>query len=126
MSGLAVLVFWLALPVASLPPTIVSQASSPVTIDPTALAQHLRKINAKMYGAFWCPYCTRQKELFGARGAELINYIECDQRGNNPQPQLCRSAKIQAYPTWEINGQQFQGAKSLAELARLSNFQPRP
>jgi hypothetical protein len=117
MSPLSLLLTWLLLPST---PVVVSQAS----IDPVSLARHLQKIDAKMYGAFWCPHCTRQKELFGATGGELINYIECDPRGSNPQPQLCRRANIQAYPTWEIHGKQFQGTRSLEELARLSNFRP--
>ncbi len=86
------------------------------------IALHLKKVNAKMYGAFWCPACTRQKEIFGDRAFQHVQYIECDPRGTNPQPQLCRSAGIQAYPTWEIHGKQYQGVRSLAELARLSGF----
>ncbi|HEY9888334.1 MAG TPA: hypothetical protein V6D02_08030, partial [Candidatus Obscuribacterales bacterium] len=29
------------------------------------LAQHLTAQGATMYGAFWCPHCADQKELFG-------------------------------------------------------------
>lgn len=74
-----------------------------------------------MYGAYWCPHCTRQKELFGS-AVQTINYVECDPRGPNPQPNLCREAGIKGYPTWEINGKFFVGVQSLEELAEASNF----
>jgi len=91
-------------------------------LEPEAIALHLKKVNAKMYGAFWCPACTRQREIFGDRAFRQVQYIECDPRGVNPQPQLCRKAGIQAYPTWEIKGKKYQGVRSLAELAELSGF----
>jgi hypothetical protein len=74
-----------------------------------------------MYGAYWCPYCSRQEDLFG-NSFRLIDYVECDPRGENPRPQLCRAANIQGYPTWEIRGQLYPGLLSLEELARLSGF----
>ena len=85
------------------------------------LAAHLKKIGAKMYGAYWCPHCTRQKAMFGNASAD-IPYVECDPRGENPQPQQCRAAGIKGYPTWEINGKQFVGVQSLEELAEVSGF----
>lgn len=96
------------------------QASSPAAI---ALARHLTKINAKMYGAYWCPHCTHQREVFGQQAFALINYIECDPDGENAKPQQCQAEKIRAYPTWEINGKTYLGVHSLAELAGLSGYQ---
>jgi len=101
---------------------VMSVAQAPVGINPEAIARHLKKVNAKMYGAFWCPACTRQREIFGDRAFQQVQYIECDPRGTNPKPQLCRMAGIQAYPTWEIKGKKYQGVRSLAELAELSGF----
>jgi glutaredoxin len=86
-----------------------------------ALAQHLTSIGARMYGAYWCPFCTRQQELFG-NAFSRVEYIECDPRGENAQPQLCASAGISAFPTWEINGQQYPGMMSLEKLAELSDY----
>lgn len=88
----------------------------------TELALHLKKINAKMYGAYWCPYCTRQKEMFGKSAIQSISYIECDPRGENAQPNLCKAAKITGYPTWEIKGKQYVGVQSLEELAKASGY----
>lgn len=74
-----------------------------------------------MYGAYWCPHCTRQKEMFGSAFKD-INYVECDPRGENPRPNLCRDAGVKGYPTWEINGKQLVGVQSFEELAEASNF----
>ncbi len=87
----------------------------------TNLALHLKKINAKMYGAYWCPHCTQQKEMFG-NAIKSINYVECDPRGENAKPNLCKIAKVTGYPTWEINGKQYVGVQSLEELAKSSGY----
>ncbi|MGL6345058.1 MAG: vitamin K epoxide reductase family protein, partial [Waterburya sp.] len=88
-----------------------------------ALAKHLTEIGAKKYGAFWCPHCYEQKELFGKEAFEEIDYIECDPQGENPQRDTCIAAKIQSFPTWEIDGKLYPGTKTLDELAKLSNYQ---
>lgn len=89
-----------------------------------ALAKHLSEIGAKKYGAFWCPHCYEQKQLFGQEAFAEIDYIECDPQGQNPQREACMAAGIQSYPTWEINGQLYPGTKTPQELAELSNFSP--
>lgn len=86
-----------------------------------SLAAHLRKIGAKMYGAYWCPHCSQQKELFGA-AFRSIDYVECDPDGANGRPALCKSAKITGYPTWEIKGKLYPGTQSLEDLAKLSGY----
>lgn len=88
-----------------------------------SLAEHLTMTGATMYGAYWCPHCADQKELFG-NAVEAIPYVECDAAGKDPQPQLCQAKDIKAYPTWEINGEFYLGAHPLATLAELSNFEP--
>lgn len=88
-----------------------------------ALAQHLKKINAKMYGSFRCPHCQNQKYLFGKEAASQLTYIECHPKGKNARPDLCQAARIQAFPTWEIRGKFYQGEQSLEKLAELSSFQ---
>lgn len=89
------------------------------------LAEHLTAQDATMYGAFWCPHCADQKELFG-EAVETVPYVECDPEGENAQPELCREKDIQGYPTWEINGEFYPGTQSLEELARLSGFEEQP
>lgn len=88
-----------------------------------SLARYLKRIGAKMYGAFWCPYCTRQKELFGKKAFASIKYIECDPRGVNPRTQLCNQAGVRSYPTWEIKGRLYTGMYSLEALADISGYQ---
>ena len=89
------------------------------------LAIHLSVNGAKMYGAYWCPHCATQKELFGT-AADQIPYIECDPDGDNSQTDLCQQKGIQAYPTWEINGEFRQGVHPLGKLADLTEFPPPP
>ena len=90
--------------------------------DEMALATHLQSQKAKMYGAYWCPYCHAQEQLFGKEAYAMIEYIECDPRGKNAQPNLCRAAKITGYPTWEIKGQLYSGVQMLDELANASGY----
>ncbi|MEM6251562.1 MAG: hypothetical protein AAF821_01455 [Cyanobacteria bacterium P01_D01_bin.156] len=87
------------------------------------LAEHLATIGAKMYGAYWCPHCARQRQLFGD-AAILVPYVECDSRGVNPQVTLCNTVGITAYPTWEIGSGFYLGTQSLRQLAQLSGFTP--
>lgn len=108
-------------------PSSAAQGDYAITTDSgaseIALAQHLKKVGAKMYGAFTCPHCQNQKHLFGQEAARQINYIECHPEGKNTRTNLCQAAKIQGLPTWEINGQFYQGEKTLQELADLSGYQ---
>lgn len=98
----------------------VQNASGPAEV---ALAQHLTDIGAKMYGAYWCPHCHDQKELFGQTATAEIPYIECAPDGRNPQTALCQSVEeVRGYPTWEINGEFLPGAQSLETLANASGY----
>lgn len=88
-----------------------------------ALAEYLTEIGAKKYGAYWCPHCHEQKQLFGEEAFKKVNYIECDPEGQNPQREACIAAGIQSFPTWEINGEFYPGVQSLDRLAELSGYQ---
>ncbi|CAA9300885.1 FIG00566423: hypothetical protein [uncultured Coleofasciculus sp.] len=88
-----------------------------------ALAQHLKQVGAKMYGAFTCSHCQNQKRLFGKEAASQFDYIECNPEGKKARPDLCQSANIQGFPTWEINSKFYPGEKSLQELADLTSYQ---
>lgn len=123
---------WTATAVAPLVAALFLIAGYTASRPPTAeqlyaegLARHLTAIGAKFYGAYWCPHCTNQKEMFG-RAAALLPYIECDPRSPIGQPQVCAAAQIRAYPTWEINGRRFEGELSLRQLAELSGYRPPP
>ena len=100
-------------------PVITTSSSA----EQLALAAHLKQVGAKMYGAFWCPHCHDQKQLFGKEAFSQINYIECDPKGENPQMDLCKAANIKGFPSWEIKGKTVSGTQSLDELATLSGYQ---
>jgi tetratricopeptide (TPR) repeat protein len=112
-----------------LPPLEIPEVRSPQLATGTtlsaemALAMHLRKMGAKMYGTYWCPSCQWQQQEFGSAFSQ-INYIECDPAGANARPDLCDRAGIQSYPTWEFNGQLYRpGSYSLDALADISGYQ---
>ncbi|MBW4613081.1 MAG: hypothetical protein KME21_07305 [Desmonostoc vinosum HA7617-LM4] len=91
----------------------------------TALANHLAKIGAKEYVAYWCPHCHEQKLLFGKEAYQTINdsvKVECAPNGLKAQPELCKAAKIQGFPTWVINAKSYSGVQSLEELATASGY----
>lgn len=92
------------------------------TPDNIALAQHLNGSGAKMYGAYWCSHCHDQKALFGAEALADLPYVECDAKGINAQPDQCKTAKVDGYPTWVINGQVLSGTQDLADLADASGY----
>ncbi|CAD5922653.1 Thiol-disulfide oxidoreductase LTO1 [Planktothrix tepida] len=98
----------------------ITTTSGPAEI---ALARHLTQIGAKEYGAYWCPHCYDQKQLFGKEAFAIINYVECDANGKNPQTQLCQEVGIKGFPTWEIKGEFYPGIQPLRKLAELSNYQ---
>ena len=94
--------------------------------DPAAkaLAVHLSSVGAKMYGAYWCPHCLEQKEIFGA-AARRLPYIECATGAQgSPQAQACQAANIRSYPTWIIGSQRYEEVLSQARLAEITGFRP--
>jgi hypothetical protein len=64
-----------------------------------AFARCLGDKGARMYGAFWCPHCQEQKEMFGS-SFQYAPYIECGIKGSRAITQACQDAQIKQYPTW--------------------------
>lgn len=72
---------------------------------------------AKMYGAYWCTHCEKQKEMFG-KSFNNIQYVECSLPNNGGQTELCKNAQIIAYPTWEFgSGEKITGELSMQEIS---------
>lgn len=83
-----------------------------------SFSQCLTDKNTVMYGAYWCPHCANQKKPFGKEGFKKINYVECDPRGANAQPELCKQKDIKSYPTWIFSdGSRLFGEVPLEKLA---------
>jgi hypothetical protein len=72
---------------------------------------------AKMWGAWWCPHCSKQKALF--EGAfDKINYVECSAPGTRAMIQQCKDDGIEGYPTWQFSdGSRLSGEQTLEELS---------
>jgi uncharacterized membrane protein len=87
-----------------------------------ALAMHLRASDARFYGAYWCPTCQEQKEMFEA-SADRLPYVECTPNGRNGTLNFtCVANEVKDYPTWVIDGRRQVGLVSLNRLAKLSRF----
>lgn len=98
-------------------PQAITKHSSELALQ---VAQKLKQLNAKMYGAYWCSHCFNQKQNLGVEAKEYFEYVECDREGLNTQYDMCKKNKnVPGFPTWEIGGKYFPGEKSVAELDEL-------
>jgi hypothetical protein len=81
-----------------------------------AFAKCLASKQAKMYGAYWCPHCADQKEMFG-RSFQYLPYVECGIKGSRDEAVPCAQAGIKHFPTWQFaDGGRQEGALSLRAL----------
>jgi uncharacterized membrane protein len=95
------------------------------------LARHLKSKGAKMYGAYWCPHCCEQKQLFGKEAMKEFDYVECAEDGKNGDPKACSAIRSEVekqtgqnfgFPTWQVDGKFYSGRQVLAELAKNSGY----
>jgi len=85
-----------------------------------SLAQCLTEKGFKFYGASWCSWCKKQKELFKS-AVDDLPYVECDIEGQDEIAKECKDAGISSYPTWGLpDGSLSVGFKELEELAEIS------
>ncbi|MFN7821096.1 MAG: hypothetical protein ACK5Q7_16095 [Cyanobacteriota bacterium] len=113
----------LAAPAPSAPPSTTAsfgEAMEPSTADQLALVEHLRRVGVVFYGAWWCPACFKQKNLFGQQAGNQLPYMECDK--TDEQRQLCQQASIGAYPTWVMGKERLEGVQTLERLSQWSGF----
>ncbi len=107
-------------------------AKSDPKID--ALANCLADKGVKEYGAFWCPNCAKQEDMFGKAYSILKErqvYVECDPRcsvsedklpvacrGVIGQTDLCLEKEVNKYPDWEFpDGSRLVGVQQLDVIA---------
>eukprot|EP00816_Leptocylindrus_hargravesii_P002905 CAMPEP_0196819528 /NCGR_PEP_ID=MMETSP1362-20130617/70984_1 /TAXON_ID=163516 /ORGANISM="Leptocylindrus danicus, Strain CCMP1856" /LENGTH=175 /DNA_ID=CAMNT_0042198059 /DNA_START=309 /DNA_END=836 /DNA_ORIENTATION=+ len=113
-------------------PARIKRSSTQQAID---LAEYLssKPVQLTMYGAFWCPHCQRQKEMFGREAWAIMRsndrYVECDARGadgGKAGAAVCLAKGIDGFPSWrssnKSNGLVMSGEMSLAEIARKSGY----
>jgi len=94
---------------------LVLQSGQPGQYD--AFAKCLKDKDAVFYGAFWCPHCQNQKNMFG-KSSKYLPYVECSTPDSRGQLKVCSDADIQGYPTWVFaDASRESGEVSLEKLA---------
>ena len=95
--------------------------SSPQALE---LTQYLKSIGAKFYGAWTCPACFKQMNLFGKQAGAEVTYVECRKpKQLAEQAEACNAAEILAYPTWVLPDRRRKvGVQSLEALSRWSGL----
>jgi len=84
------------------------------TLD--GFAKCVSRAGAKMYGAWWCPHCADQKEMFGY-AFQYVNYVECSPPGQRTENDTCKHAGIKNFPTWQFaDGSRAEGALHLQAI----------
>lgn len=87
--------------------------------DPNKLdsfAQCLAYKGATLYGAFWCPECQAQKQMF-RDSAKFLPYAECSTPDGYGQLQICKDKEIREHPTWELtDGSRLEGRVLMKQL----------
>ncbi len=112
------------IPTTPLEPGIGWEISSTSGAAEIELAKYLTQKDVKVYGAYSCPHCYEQQQLFGKEAWSNIQQIECAADAKeNPQPAVCEQAGIKGFPTWSIDGELDPGAKKLARLGELTGYQ---
>jgi hypothetical protein len=84
-----------------------------------AFARCLTQKDVKMYGAYWCPHCSEQKELFG-KSFQYAPYVECGVPGTTSKlTESCAEASIKHFPTWQFPpvGERVEGVIPLQDLS---------
>ncbi len=93
---------------------VVTQDRAPSPYD--GFAQCLTDKGVKMYGAWWCPHCKKQRELFG-KSFDKVEYIECSPNGSKTTSVQCTQAGVKGFPTWMFaDGSTLGGEQSFEAL----------
>ena len=81
-----------------------------------AFAKCIAAKQARMYGAYWCPHCADQKEMFGS-SFQYVPYVECGVPGSRDEGPVCKDAGIKHFPTWQFaDGERQEGTLPLQSL----------
>lgn len=78
-------------------------------------AQCLSDAGAIFYGAFWCPHCKDQKEMF--ENSSKLPYVECSTPDAQGQLKRCIDEGVDGYPYWKFpDGTVIEGVASFEQL----------
>ena len=96
------------------PPLQAAQVQTTQT-DPTILKE-LIDAGATFYGASWCGFTKKQlAELnISETDSKGLDYVDCEK-----QEEFCREKNIEAFPTWQINGEMYPGYYSAQKLREM-------
>jgi glutaredoxin-related protein len=91
------------------------------TAQAVELAKEMQQKGITMYGAFWCPHCARQKEIFGKEAWSYINYVECASKGYGYKG-ICKD--VDGYPEFKDKRGKFNvdGERPLEVFAKELGF----
>lgn len=104
-------------PSAILPPSVAPPSPPPPPSEASDdVLQQLIDAGATFYGASWCGFTKKQLAELNITEAEPrgLDYVDCD-----AQEELCATKGIEAFPTWQIQGQMYPGYYPPAKLAEL-------
>jgi len=90
----------------------------------TSLTNCLTEKGVRFFGTTECPWCTRQKELFGP-AAEFLPYIECSPNfATEQETAMCEEANVGGVPDWRFPNQEpVTGMQSIERIVELSGCQ---
>ena len=94
-----------------------AEASSPEQLH---LAEYLKRVGMIFYGAWWCPACFQQKNLFGKQAGNRLPYVECDKEEVGRR--RCVAANVRVFPTWVLGAERREGVQTVEELRSWSGF----
>tara|TARA_B100001778_G_scaffold334623_1_gene346813 strand:- start:3111 stop:3530 length:420 start_codon:yes stop_codon:yes gene_type:complete len=98
------------------PATGDAMAPPPPPPPPASLMKNLIDAGATFYGASWCGFTKKQlAELhITETSTNGLDYVDCE-----AQEKLCQEKGVEAFPTWQINGQMYPGYFPPAKLQEM-------
>ncbi len=101
------------------PSAVLPRSRPPPQAPPSDSSKTLQKLieaGATFYGASWCGFTKKQLAELNITEANPrgLDYVDCDNK-----EELCASKGIEAFPTWQINGQMYPGYYPPAKLDEL-------
>ena len=69
-------------------------STPPPSSELDAFAQCITDSGATLYGAWWCPHCEAQREMFGT-SEQYLPYQECSLPSSKSQNLVCKKAGIE-------------------------------